>query len=62
MVVSRAEAVRVEHRGQIQEILKKLALLNLMHIGSSLGNWIVGAATHQSRDPQDKERPNRTLE
>ena len=52
MVVSRAEAVGVKYRGQIQEILKKLAVLKLMHLGSSLGNWIVCAATHQSRDLQ----------
>lgn len=52
MVVSRAEAVRVKYRGQIQEILKKLAVLKLVHLGSSLGNWIVCAATHQSRDPK----------
>ena len=52
MVVSRVEAVRVEYRGQIQEILKKLAVLKWMHLGSSLGNWIVCAATHRSRDLQ----------
>ena len=54
MVVSRVVEVREEKRGKIQEILRKLELLDLVHPGSGLGNWIVGAATHQGRETSEE--------
>lgn len=44
--------MKEEKRGKIQDILRKLELLDLVHPGFGLGNWIVGAATHQGRESQ----------